>query len=67
MLHPYRKQPDKAFWKKTISPVHPMDIANWYEKRYAIDGLRIATAGSCFAQHIGRNLRTSGFEYMDTE
>ncbi|WP_370205029.1 GSCFA domain-containing protein [Pararhodobacter marinus] len=32
-----------------------------------MDGARIATAGSCFAQHIGRNLREKGFAYLDAE
>jgi hypothetical protein len=30
-------------------------------------GAKIATAGSCFAQHIGKALRARGLEYMDYE
>jgi hypothetical protein len=65
--HPYKCQEKKAFWKKTISPFHPMDIGDWYQKRFEFEGQKIATAGSCFAQHIGRNLRKCGFDYLDTE
>jgi len=67
MTHPYRAQPPRAFWKSTIAGKHPLDVADWYVKRFPIDGARIATAGSCFAQHIGRNLRGRGFRYMDVE
>ena len=28
---------------------------------------KVATAGSCFAQHIARHLRTSGFDFLVTE
>ena len=33
-MHPYKRQPPKAFWKKAISPYHPMDITDWYTKRF---------------------------------
>jgi len=67
MAHPYRAQPDKAFWKKTVSPHQPHEVGNWYEKRFEIGDRKIATAGSCFAQHIGRNLREKSFNYYDAE
>lgn len=65
--HPYRSQPPRAFWRQSISPMHPLDIADWYEPKFSLSGARIATAGSCFAQHIGRNLRQTGFHYIDAE
>lgn len=67
MSHPYRSQPSRAFWKKTISPHHALDVAGWYEKRFSFENQRVATAGSCFAQHIGRNLRQYKFNYLDAE
>lgn len=66
-MHPYKKQTPKAFWKRVISPFHPMDIGDWYQKRFDFEGQKIATAGSCFAQHIGRNLRNFGYDYLDAE
>ena len=66
-MHPYKLQPPKAFWKKVISPYHPMDITDWYTKRFEFEDKKIATAGSCFAQHIRRNLRKYGFNYLDYE
>lgn len=67
MAHPYQLQPPKAFWRKAVSAHHPLDISDWYERRFNIDGARIATAGSCFAQHIGRALRDKGFGFQDAE
>ena len=67
MTHPYRQQEPRAFWKRAVSPYHPLDVADWYRARFELRGLRIATAGSCFAQHIGRHLRQNGFEYLDVE
>ena len=40
---------------------------DWYRRKFPISELRIATAGSCFAQHIGRELRESGYSYVDVE
>jgi len=65
--HPYRRQPDKAFWNRTVQGVYPLDVTDWYEKKFGLSKARIATAGSCFAQHIGRELRDKGFNYVDVE
>ena len=46
----------------------PFEWRDLYVKRFDIDAdCRIATAGSCFAQHIGDRLRRSGFNYLDFE
>ncbi|MDV6344914.1 GSCFA domain-containing protein [Nitrosomonas sp. Is37] len=65
--HPYKYQPGKAFWRQTIAEPHFLEIADWYTKKWPITNARISTAGSCFAQHIGRYLRTSGFNFVDVE
>lgn len=65
--HPYRAQPAKAFWKNVVQDIYPMDVESWYTKKFPIANERIATAGSCFAQHIGRELRNNGFNYVDAE
>jgi hypothetical protein len=65
--HPYRGLPDQAFWRRAVAGKGP-----------AIDPLggrfpaigpadKVATAGSCFAQHIGRHLAANGFNYLVTE
>lgn len=67
LKHPYQEQPEKAFWKKTVSGEYPLDIANWYSKKFSISSQSIATAGSCFAQHIGKQLKDNGFDFVDVE
>ncbi|MBT9293160.1 GSCFA domain-containing protein [Prosthecodimorpha staleyi] len=52
---------------KSVANRHPLSILDWYEKKFEIADGPIAAAGSCFAQHIGRHLKTSGFSYVDTE
>jgi hypothetical protein len=66
--NPYKSQPGKAFWLETVAKQpHFLDIHEWYTKKWPITNLRIATAGSCFAQHIGRHLQSSGFKFIDVE
>ncbi len=67
MPNPYDDQPDRAFWRRAIGDRAPEEIGDWYHKRFSLDGKRIATAGSCFAQHIGRHLQQQGFDYLDVE
>jgi hypothetical protein len=65
--HPYRRQPPKAFWKQVVGDRPATEIADWYTKKWDIADARVATAGSCFAQHIGARLRASGFRFVDVE
>jgi len=65
--HPYRNLESKCYWNRTVSPRNCLEIENWYERKFSINGLSIASAGSCFAQHIGRALRENGYEYIDVE
>ncbi len=65
---PYRGQPDSAFWRRSIAGeeghlVDPVVSAGF---QIAPED-RIATAGSCFAQHIARALQGAGFRYLVTE
>jgi len=66
-MNPYRSQPPKAFWR-SVSGVHFADMTDVPAPLDIRPTDRIATAGSCFAQHIGRNLRERGAgRYMDLE
>lgn len=67
MTHPYSDQPGKAWWKNIAGAPHPLQIDQWYTAKFPMAGLRIATGGSCFAQHIGARLRAQGFDYVDVE
>jgi hypothetical protein len=66
--HPYKTLPPEAFWRRAVAErdrdaVDPVDAAKFRLNRAD----KIATAGSCFAQHIARHLAGSGFHYLITE
>jgi hypothetical protein len=65
--HPYADIPARAHWMRSVAGRPSLEITDWYRPRFPIDGLAIATAGSCFAQHIGRRMKDAGFRYIDTE
>jgi hypothetical protein len=45
-----------------------MELADIYVPRFAIPkNTRITAAGSCFAQHIGRQFKQRGFSFVDAE
>ncbi|MGV8988266.1 MAG: GSCFA domain-containing protein [Cypionkella sp.] len=67
-MNPYSNQPPKAFWRRAVSDVSPMEIADIYEPRFKVDkSMRIVAAGSCFAQHIGSEFKKRGFHFIDAE
>jgi hypothetical protein len=68
MYHPYSSLPDRALWRKGVAEVAGESHMQIYERKWPIAReMKIATAGSCFAQHIGRNLREGGFNVLDFE
>lgn len=66
--HPYRHLPDKAFWRRSVArpAVADVDPVGCFDLKIG-PRTRVATAGSCFAQHIARHLKTSGFSYYVVE
>lgn len=67
MTSPYKDRPRKSFWKTAVASQrdYPPDL---YTKRFDIEpDAQIATAGSCFAQHIATNLVRRGYNVMDVE
>ena len=68
MDSPYSNLPDRAFWRTAVGEREPLDPGDLYVQKFPINkSMRIVTAGSCFAQHVGRVLRESGFAVVDTE
>ncbi|UTA49543.1 GSCFA domain-containing protein [Simiduia sp. 21SJ11W-1] len=67
--HPYKKFPDTSFWRRSVSgvPVSEVDPVGGSFKLKLDVSEKIATAGSCFAQHIARHLRKSGYNYFVAE
>ena len=65
--HPYAALPPKAFWKTAVATRHYADLEDLCGPIRLAPSDRVATAGSCFAQHIGTNLAARGASYMDAE
>jgi hypothetical protein len=66
--HPYKNLPSKAFWRRAVAAPAPQDVdpVGVFDLRITAE-TKVATAGSCFAQHIARYLKDSGFCYYVTE
>lgn len=65
---PYEDLPDRAFWRKGVAMQDPLTPVDIYRRKFRIRRKdRIATAGSCFAQHISRHLSARGFNVMNLE
>jgi hypothetical protein len=69
--HPYQAQPDHAFWHQAVAGPAARDITLVDPVVAPAFGIgrndRIATAGSCFAQHVARHLRDAGVPPLVTE
>ncbi len=66
--NPYSALPAKAFWRSGVAEAARPVPQHLYERKWVIDPqMQVATAGSCFAQHIGRHMRDGGFSIMDVE
>lgn len=66
--HPYKSAPDRNFWRRSVSGPPPAEVDPVGEFGLKIHPeMKVATAGSCFAQHIARHLKKSGFNYYVAE
>jgi hypothetical protein len=68
MTNPYHGRPDYTFWRQGVSDNAASGVDPVVRAPFSIgpDDL-IATAGSCFAQHISRTLLQRGLHYLVTE
>ncbi|MBB3612597.1 GSCFA domain-containing protein [Rhizobium sp. BK602] len=66
--HPYIDLPDYAFWSRSVGKVAVEDIDPVvFSPKFIKREHRIATAGSCFAQHLARRLSLIGYNYYISE
>jgi len=66
--HPYLNLEDRAFWSRSIALGKHMVFPDLFRPKFEIKSEdRIATAGSCFAQHLGRNLVRMAVNLLDLE
>lgn len=68
MPHPYSGLPAHQFWRRAVANIEPFLLDPVVSTRFVIGHQeRVATAGSCFAQHIARRLASSGLNYFVAE
>ncbi|MEP7454425.1 GSCFA domain-containing protein [Phyllobacterium sp. SB3] len=68
MTNPYVGIKDYQLWRRSVARVETHLFDPVENPRYKIDSaMKIATAGSCFAQHISRQMQRIGFHYLIAE
>lgn len=68
LSNPYREKPATSFWRKSVAGLSVSELDPLISVPFKIGRSdKIATAGSCFAQHIARTLQASGYDYLITE
>lgn len=66
--NPYKDLPQSSFWRHAVANVSIETLDPVIEGAFTISSNdKIASAGSCFAQHIARYLVLSGFNYWVAE
>lgn len=65
---PYEDLPKRQFWRPAVAESHVLTTTNFWKKKFDISQEdSVASAGSCFAQHLSKRLIDSGYNYCDTE
>ncbi len=66
--NPYTTLPDEHFWRRSISAVEKHAVDPMFDAKFKISPKdKVATAGSCFAQHLSRALQRDGYNYYVAE
>ena len=67
-MNPYQCLPPRAFWRTAVADKPALNIDQLWTPQFEIGNKdAIVTAGSCFAQHIGRALGERGMNWLDAE
>lgn len=68
LTHPYENLEPQAYWKTGVSQPGADGLSRLWQPKFKIEGDEpIVTAGSCFAQHIGKALSGRGYNWVDYE
>ncbi len=68
MPHPYNDLPSSGYWRTGVADVGPHQLSELWTPKFAIRPKDVVvTAGSCFAQHIGKALSDEGYAWTDFE
>ncbi len=66
--NPYVTLSDEHFWRRSISAVEKHAVDPMFDAKFRISPEdKVATAGSCFAQHLSRALQRDGYNYYVAE
>jgi len=66
--NPYRGRPDHCFWRQAVSGRDATEVDPVTALPFRIARTdAVATAGSCFAQHLAQHLSAAGFRSLVTE
>jgi len=66
--NPYSSLPDHQFWRRAVEQVAADAVDPVHAAPFRVDReTKLATAGSCFAQHISRTLAAHGYNYFVSE
>lgn len=68
LSNPYKSVAKQGYWRHAISRVEHVDIDPVISHKFLIKDVdAVATAGSCFAQHIAKTLSKEGYNYFIAE
>ncbi len=68
MSNPYETLGPQAYWRPAVAEAGAFGLQGLWQPRFRIlPKHKIVTAGSCFAQHIGRALSARGYHWYDAE
>lgn len=66
--HPHSAQADHQVWKLAVASVPAPDVDPVVEPKFRLSrNDKVATFGSCFAQHISHRLQQAGLNYLVAE
>ncbi|WP_210238860.1 GSCFA domain-containing protein [Cohaesibacter sp. CAU 1516] len=67
-MNPYERLDSSAFWRHAVASKSMFDISGLWAPQFAIlPSDKIATFGSCFAQHFGNALSKNGYQWYCSE
>ncbi|SFI57798.1 GSCFA domain-containing protein [Nitrosomonas sp. Nm34] len=67
MTNPYKGLDDYCFWSRSMTTPPPGQIDPATRNASILPSHKVATMGSCFAQHLAKHIRASGLNYYVPE
>lgn len=67
MSNPYRELNDFCFWSRAMLNPAPGQIDPVVNSQVILPEEKVATMGSCFAQHLAKHIQSSGLNYYIAE